>query len=78
MVSSLSGKYFAQYWHWKSAEKNPKSAEGDSGGHGRYMTLQTAGYTWEDVINNKVEESQVEKNGKVLYEKYVETVLNDV
>ena len=34
--------------------------------------------TWEDVINNKVEESQVEKNGKVLYEKYVETVLNDV
>ena len=42
------------------------------------MTLQTAGYTWEDVINNKVEESQVEKNGKVLYEKYVETVLNDV
>ena len=69
---------FAQHWHWKSAEKNPKSAEGDKGGHGRYMTLQTAGYTWEDVINNKVEESQVEKNGKVLYEKYVETVLNDV
>ena len=51
---------FAQHWHWKSAEKNPKSAEGDSGGHGRYMTLQTAGYTWEDVIDNKVEESQIE------------------
>ena len=42
------------------------------------MTLQTAGYSWDDVISDKVEESQIKKNGKNMFEKYVETVLNDV